>query len=363
MAVVVVIGAACVVVACDAGGSRELILGQAPTGPGTVTLTAPTPQTPINDVQTDSLRPTLTVTNGSSSAAGTRTYEFQISDRSDFSGTPAATQAGIAEGAGGTTSYTPAIDLAPATRMYWRARVSQSGTSSAWSASGQFRTKIVGFNRAGELYDPLIHGETLGTRSGNTTFMGQRGLRVDDSSSWVRYQLAATLTSGVISVEVEGLRPNVSQEKARIFSMSDATPILFNSKFLYNVQYRGIPGNPNNAISYKVLMGDSDLKYEPDFAQRSDGVRALDPATTYHWQATWGSSFSLTIREGGPTGTIIYQRSQSTPGTYNPPQHFAYLGATDAGFETGSYPGAIYKNFWVGSAARPASLGSALSNK
>lgn len=349
-------------VACDSGGSREVTLGQSPTGPGTVTLTAPTPQTPISDAQLDTLRPTLTVANGTASASGTRTYEFQISDRSDFAATAAA-QSGIAEGAGGTTSYTPAADLQPATRMYWRARITQGSTTSAWSATAQFRTKLVGFNRAGELYDPLIHGETIGTRSGSTTFMGARGLRVDNNAAWVRYQLASTLTSGVISVEVEGLQPNLSQEKARIFSMSDATPRLFDSKFLFNVQYRGIPGNPDNAISYKVLMGDSDLKYEPDFAQRADGVRSLNPNTTYFWQATWGSSFRLTVREGGPTGTIIYDRTQSTPGTYNPAQHFAYLGATDANIESGSYPGAIYRNFWVGSSPRPVSLGSAFRSQ
>jgi hypothetical protein len=364
LAMSVVLGAACVAMACDSGGSREVILGQTPTSPGgSVTLTAPAPQTPVNDTLLDTVRPTLTVTNGTASASGTRTYEFQISDRSDFSGAPAASQSGIAEGAGGTTSYTPAADLAPATRMYWRARITQGSSTSAWSATGQFRTKLVGFNRAGELYDPLMHGETIGTRSGSTTFMGQRGLRVDNASAWVRFQLASTLTSGVISVEVEGLQPNLPQEKARIFSMSDATPRLFDSKFLFNVQYRGIPGNPDNAISYKVLMGDSDLKYEPDFGQRADGVRSLNPNTTYFWQASWGSTFRLTVREGGPTGTIIYDRSQSSPGTYNPPQHFAYLGATDANIESGSYPGAIYRNFWVGSGPRPVSLGSALQRK
>lgn len=363
LAIGLVLCAATAVVACDTSGSREVILGQTPTSPGTGTLTAPAPQTPVNDVLLDTVRPTLTVTNGTSTSSGAKTYEFQISDRSDFSGVPAASQSGIAEGAGGTTSYTPAADLQPATRMYWRARISQGSSTSAWSASGQFRTKVLGFNRAGELYDPLMHGETIGTRSGATTFMGQRGLRVDNASSWVRYQLASTLTSGVISVEVEGLQPNLLQEKARIFSMSDATPRLFDSKFLFNVQYRGIPGNPDNAISYKVLMGDSDLKYEPDFGQRADGVRSLNPNTTYFWQATWGSSFRLTVREGGPTGTIIYDRSQSTPGTYNPPQHFAYLGATDANIESGSYPGAIYRNFWVGSGPRPTSLGSALQRR
>ena len=118
-----------------------------------------------------------------------------------------------------------------------------------------------------------------------------------------------------------------------------------------------------DAISYKVLMGDSSLKYEPDFAQRADGVRLLSPATTYHWSASWGSTFRLTVREGGPTGPVIYDRSQSTPGNYSPSPHTAFLGANDVAQESGSYAGAIYRNFWVGSQARPASLGTALAKR
>lgn len=364
------IGAA---VACGDSDPRSVTLGQSPTSPGSgVTLTAPTPESPAADAQLDTLRPTLTVRNGTSSAAGTRTYEFQISDRTDFASTVPAHipglmvvvgRTGIAEGANGTTSFTVDVDLQPATRMYWRARMTQGSTTSAWSATSQFRTRVVGFNRAGELYDPLIYGDTLGTRSGSTTFQGSRGIRIDDAFSWVRYQLASTITSGEISVEVEGLQPNRPSEKARIFSMMDGNGRLFDSKFLFNVQYRGIPGNPDNAISYKLLMGDSSLKYEPDFNQRAEGVRSLNPTTTYLWTATWGSTFRLVVREGGATGPVIYDRSHNTPGTYNPTPHTAYLGANDADIESGSFAGAVYRNFWVGNRPRPTSLGTALDKR
>ena len=360
VAIVASVGA---MVACSGeNGPRSVTLGDSPTAPGSAQLTAPTPESPVNDAQIDTVRPTLTVRNGSSSSNGARTYEFQISDRTDFLTTLAA-RSGVAESALGTTSYTAESDLAPSTRMYWRARMSQGGATSAWSSTAQFRTKVAGFNRPGELYDPLTGGETIGTRIGATTFLGTRGLRVDDVTSFVRYQLALTLTSGEISVEVEGLAPNKPSEKARIFSMMDGTGRLFDSKYLFNVQYRGIPGNPDNAISYKVLMGDSSLKYEPDFGARAAGVRSLNPNTTYLWTATWGSTFRLTVREGGATGPIIYDRSEATQGTYNPFPHTVYLGANDSNIESGSFAGAIYRNLWVGSGPRPASLGSALSRR
>lgn len=354
-------------IAC--GGSGETPSGPTPGTPGTGTLAAPTPESPTNDAQLETLRPTLTVRNGTSTGTGPRTYEFEVSDRSDFATTVMSyipglnvvvSQRGVTEGPGGTTSFTPTTDLQPSTRMYWRARFMEGSSTSPWSATAQFRTKLVGFNRAGELYDPLIHGETTGSRAGSTTFMGSRGLRVDNAASWVRYQLESTLASGEISVEVEGLQPNGPGVKSRIFSMMDGGDNLFRSRFLFNVQYRGAGGNPDNAISYKVLMGDEDLKYEPTFAERAAGARSLNPSTTYLWTATWGGTFQLIVREGGPAGPIVYERSQSTPGSYNPSPHAVYLGANDAAQESGSYAGAIYRNLWVGARPRPVSLGSAL---
>lgn len=339
---------AAVAVACTgSGGSREV-----PTSPGSSTLSAPTPTSPSNDAQLDTLRPTLTVQNSTSSGSGPVTYEFQIATASDFL-LPAVSQTGITEGSG-STSFTPASDLQASTRMFWRARAFQGTAISAWSNTAAFTTKAGGFNRAGALFDPMNNGQTIGTRVGSITDMGARGMRVDNANSWIKYTLVETLTSGEISVEVEGLAPNGSGSKARIFSMMDGGDTLFHSPYLFNVQYRGQNGNPDNAISYKVLMGGESLKFEPDFNERAAGVRALNPATTYLWTATWGSSFRLTIREGGASGPIIYDRALGTSGNYNPTPHTVYLGANDAAFESGSYGGAIYRNLWVGSGPRPA---------
>lgn len=336
--------------ACGGGGNRTV-----PTSPGSATISAPVPETPINDTQLDTLRPTLTVRNATSSESGSKTYDFQLSASSDFA-TTLVTQTGLAEG-NGTTSYTPASDLPASTRVYWRARAHQAGSSSPWSTTAQFQTRVGGFNRAGELFDPLTNGQTIGERSGSTTFMGEQGLRVDNNTSWVKYQLVQTLTSGEISVEVTGLYPNHPGEKSRIFSMADGTPRLFDSNYLFNVQYRGLNGNPPNAISFKLLHGSNAFKYEPDFGTRTAGIRSLNPGTTYLWTATWGSTFRLVVREGGANGPVIYDQSMATPGTYNPTPHTVYLGATDANIESGSWPGAIYRNLWVGSGPRPATIG------
>src|SRR5688500_15888188 len=126
---------AILVAACGSGSSdpRQVPVGPtAPSGPGgssgTVTLSTPAPVSPVNGEQLSTLRPTLTVQNATSSQSGSRTYEFQVSDRTDFSLGASLTasflvavnQTGVPEG-DGRTSFTLSQDLQPTTRMYWRA--------------------------------------------------------------------------------------------------------------------------------------------------------------------------------------------------------------------------------------------------
>lgn len=66
-------------VAC--GGKDKSPVDPTPINP---LLTAPSADSPSQDEQLDTLRPTLTVKNGTSDQTGSRTYEFQISDSVDF---------------------------------------------------------------------------------------------------------------------------------------------------------------------------------------------------------------------------------------------------------------------------------------
>ena len=63
----------------------------------------------------------------------------------------------------------------------------------------------------------------------------------------------------------------------------------------------------------------------------------LNPDTAYSGRRRGDRSFDLTIREGGASGPIVYDRSHDTYGTYNPSPQTVYLGANDAAQESGSY--------------------------
>jgi hypothetical protein len=361
--------------ACGSGSSEPRQVPVGPTGPsapggssGPVTLSTPAPVSPVNGEQLSTLRPTLTVQNTTASQSGTRTYEFQVSDRTDFSlGASlsasflvAVNQTGVAEGGDGRTSVTLSSDLQPTTRMYWRARVVQGSSTSSWSEPAMFRTKLVGYNRPGELYDPLIHSESIGRIEGAHTWIPGKGLRLDTERSYVRYQLGETISNGEFSVEVEGLRPNGPNHKLKIFSMNDREDDISFSNMGMSTMYRGVDGNPANCIAFKAVFGSQSRIAEPDRGQRNAAIMSLDPSRTYFWKATWASDFHLVVLDGGINGNSIYDLAISEGGTLR--GAYAWLGSTQAQFGTdaGTFPGATYRNLWIGNKPRPATLGNAL---
>lgn len=368
-----VVAAAAVVAACS-----EKKAPTAPTPPPVATVTAPRLDAPADNVQLDTLRPTLTVTNATSDqATGARTYEFQISDSTTFSAATTASsiagfdaqvgKTGVTEGADGKTSYTLESDLQPTTVFYWRARAIQGAATGPWSDTFKFKSKLVGFNRAGELYDPLIHGETVGTIVGSATFVPGKGLRINDGQSHVRYLLPATIRSGEFSMDVEGLRANGPGDKTKVFGMQEGQDDFITNKFRVDIQYRGSAGYPPNAITFRALNGDSgdlDVRYEPDTATRMASVFLLNPANVYHWKAVWGSGeWRVNVRDGGTSGTMFYNVGvRALNGNYTPSPHYAYLGAPvgRSGGESASIPGATYRNVWLSDRPRPDTLGSAL---
>jgi hypothetical protein len=352
-----------------------------PTAPVAANLSAPRLDAPAAGSQLDTLRPTLSVQNATSDQpTGTRTYEFQISDTQSF--TAATTQSiqgfnatvgktGVPEGSGGKTGFTVESDLQPTTMFYWRARAIQGSSTGPWSEVFQFKSKLVGFNRAGELYDPLIHGETVGEIVGSASFVPGKGLQLNNGTSYVKYLLAATITSGEFSLDVEGLRANGPGDKAKVFGMQEGQGDFITNRYRVDMQYRGVQGFPPNAITFRALYGDGDdldKRYEPDTNTRMRSVYALNGANTYYWKATWGPEFRLIVKDGGSSasginGATFYNVGMpSTRGTYAPSQHYAYLGAPvgRSGTESASIGGTIYRNVYIGNKPRPETLGSAL---
>lgn len=123
-----------------AGSTVTLTQAGASTTPA---LSAPVPRSPVGGQTVDSLRPTLVVANAAVIGdVGTVTYRFQVSELDSFpDNSRTASQDGIVEGSGGTTSWQVSpSDLIPGTLYYWRARAATGTMTSAYSTVETFRT-------------------------------------------------------------------------------------------------------------------------------------------------------------------------------------------------------------------------------
>ena len=182
-------------IACGGGSDSN------PTQPTPVVnprLTAPAAELPTPDEQLDTLRPTLTVKNGSSDQTGARTYKFQISDTADFSTALTSyitsfnvtvSKTAVPEGADGKTSFTPETDLQPTTRFYWRARMTQGTTVSEWSSRGQVPDRNWWASSATRPGPPADSRRDGGRARGADVVCARPGPAVRHGTSFVRYRL------------------------------------------------------------------------------------------------------------------------------------------------------------------------------
>jgi hypothetical protein len=318
----------------------------------TLKATSPAPLAPVNDEALNSA-PVLTAIASSMKYADPAPllYRFEV-----FNETGAKV---VDSGLVSSPSYTVSTVLSFRRRHTWRVRAEREGAVGPWSTTASFLSSEGGYIRGNEVFDPLYNGATVGERIGPTSFVPDKGIRLDANTGYVRYVIPQTITSGEFSMEVEGLRPNAPGDKSKVFGMSTNSGDFITDPFRVDIQYRGAAGFPPNAITFRALYGNTDaldVRYEPDTATRLSSVYLLNPSTTYYWKATWGSEFRVTVREGGINGRIIYNIGVPSPiGTYNPQPHYAYLGAPTgrSGIESASIPGVIYRNVWIGARPRP----------
>ncbi len=294
---------------------------------------------------------TATVATGKVGAISGLLYRFEVYNEAGVKVQDSGLQPGP------TFKVTATLDFKK--RYTWRARAEAQGEVGSWSRAASFISPEGGYLRGNEVFDPLFNGATVGEVIGPVTFLSGRGVRLETVSSYVRYLIPQTITSGEFSMEVEGLRANAPGDKSKVFGMQQGTGDYIVDPFRVDVQYRGTAGFPPNSITFRALYGSEtglDVRYEPDTGTRMNSVYSLDSNTTYYWKATWGSEFRVTVREGGINGRVIYDIGVPSPrGTYNPVPQYAFIGTPTgrSGAESATIPGTIYRNVWIGARARP----------
>ncbi len=302
-----------------------------PAGPAP-TLTAPVHVSPVSGSFTDN-QPTLTIQNATASDGSTPTYHFQVALGSGYSPV-AAEQTGVAQGAGGQTSWRVNVALAPGT-YFWHVRAQVASTSGPFSENDRFTTTtgIVGGTIL--IQDALTNGTSVGTvRGGEFTSDGWRINNLDD---YIRYEIPST-SSGIVEWDNIGLRrTNENVEAYMMFAMWDPGSGEFRENpFRVNIQKLDTQHNPPYVR----------LRFISDGDERNTGYNELDwnPSQRYRWRVEWGPGTGRNQARVYVNG-IEVMRVEYTP-VYEPRTHWVEMGVNESRNE--SCIGAIYSNVRIG---------------
>jgi hypothetical protein len=333
--------------------------GTTDAGPNGETLkaNAPTPQSPVNGAQPDTLVLTAGKASGSFDQGLTAnyTYEFQILN----AGNTVVCSQTVPGGSESSVSWTPTCNLELDTNYTWRVRARTQNpagqmANGPWSSAASFKSPVGGYIRGNEIFDPLYNGRTVGNPIG-AAFVANQGLRLNGHDSRVLYELPQTLEAGEFSVMVTGFSEDSPGDKTKIMSMMEGGGDITTNDYRFTFEKRGINYPTPGAVTFRMIVGEGDEEHSINDGGRF-GVSFTDEQW-YFWKVTWSPGFVAgEVRENGPTGKVIYFQSRTTNGhPYRPVPHNVFLGAPvgRAGPGDASIPGAIYKNVWVSSRSRP----------
>lgn len=316
----------------------------------TLKVTAPTPQSPVNNAQPDVLLLTATRATPTFGASAPLSYEFEIKTAG---GANACAPAVVDGGSGANVSYAPNCTLQFDQPYTWRVRAAVGNARGPWSATANFRSPSGGYIRDNEVFDPLTNGKTAGDISGPVQFTPE-GIRLLDHSSYVTYRLPVNLQQGELSMMVLNADEGNPGDKNKIFSMQEGPNVddITTDDYRMTAELRGRNYGAPGATTFRIIPGDG----EPQDGQRIP--LNWNSSRWYFWKFTWETNFArLQVREDGPNGRTVYDQSVSGwSHPYRPDPHYIHLGSPigRAGALDATHPGMIIKNVWASSRPRPA---------
>jgi hypothetical protein len=330
---VVLVSAVLTIAGCSDDGANN-----GPSG-GSVTITAPGIVSPANGSQVTG-QVTFTVSNVTvSGGGGAPTYTFQVASDSGF--TTLITQtSGVAEGAGGQTSWTTGgIGTA---QIFWRARATVGATQGPFSSVGNFQHQGTGSGSTGGntdtvlLFDSLKGGSRGDVGGGELT---DEGWKVIASSNFIVYDMP-TIETGFFEFDIKGLDiRNPTRDARHLFFMWDPSLGSDLTSNRFRVSLQKLDGR--SSINDRWLR----LRFITQGRQIdvSNTFRGWTPERTYRVRIEWGQEGDVNacrvFIDGDQKMFFQYNRA------YIPAIHRIELGA---GPRAETPEGAIYSNVAIG---------------
>ena len=344
-------------VACSNSPETPASPGGLPAGEGnaapdgsTLKVTAPTPQSPVNNAQVQSLSfVAAAATPRHGAAIPALTHQLEIKNTG---GTTVCN--GSAEASGATVTITPNCTLNFGESYTWRMRAVRGAAVGPWSAAANFQAPSGGYITTQEVYDPLINGVTVGEIQGSVTFIPGVGVRLNDVNSHIRYRIPQTIVEGEFSLIITGVATNTEGDKTKVFAMAEGLDDIVVNDRRMTVEKRG---DPEGIVAWRFISHEDQVDTEG--AERE--FVAFDENLPYFWNATWrGQFFNVSIHRGGRSGPEIYGKGKHYQGAYDPNPHYAFIGSPigRSGPSAATVPGMIVRHVWISRNPRPASLPS-----
>jgi hypothetical protein len=234
-------------------------------------------------------------------------------------------------------------------------RATYLGANSSWSADAAFRSPAGGYLRAGEMYDPLTNGTTVGEIvGGGVEFIQGVGVRFKDFHSHIRYRLPQTVTTGEFSLVITGVATNTEGDKTKLFAMGEGLDDIVTNDRRMTVEKRG---DPEGIVAWRFITREDQVDTEG--AERE--FVSFDPNRAYLWTATWDGFFNLRVQEmGNGARGQVYSKGKHYQGVYDPDPHYAFIGSPEgrSGPTAATVPGMIVRHVWLSFRPRPSSIPS-----
>jgi hypothetical protein len=305
----------------------------------TLKATAPVPTSPINGVQVSDQQPTLTVSPATTKVgAGGLQYEFEVFNDSN---------AKVAGGVVGGTSFTVPSPLDFGKRHTWRARATMQGAYGPWSTLAQFVSAVGAYIRGNEIRDPLTNGFTVGNPVGVTFIPGQ-GARLESQSSYIEYVLPTPLIEGEWSAEMTNVGNGGELYKTKVFSMlsGDGVNVTDNA---YRVTLDKRPSVNCGAFRFTMRSRGRDA------GEPNAGCNSWSRSNFYLFKFEWrGGRADASVFDGGVNGFLKARTGTNYRAPYEPTPHIIRLGSVHGRGGDDTLPGVIIKNVWVSANPRPA---------
>ena len=332
----------------EAGGS-----GAGPSGE-TLKATAPSPQSPVNNQQPDSLVLVAGKSSPSFSAGGSPAYGYEFEVRNSAGSAAVCPAVKVAGGGGSTVQASLTCTLEFDQPYTWRVRAFLGNANGPWSSNATFRAPAGGYIRGNEIMDPLTNGKSAGSLSGPTQFIPGTGIQLLDHTSFVTYALQQNLQEGEISMMILNGDEGNPGDKSKVFSMQEGPDIndITTDDYRMTAELRGRNYGAPGSVTFRIIPGDG-VSYDAERQQVN-----FNSSIWYFWRFTWRTGFArLEVKENGPNGRTVFDHSEGTGGhPYRPEPHLFHLGspAGRGGLLDATMPGIIIKNLWVSSRPRPA---------